>query len=99
MRQNREGAQHPVQPYLMGLMPDKQIVKIFLVADAELIELKTAALLPALDLLFKSYTVFNVNYPLGWKCFWELVEHGIFQIDRPKLTNSAHELLSKLKKS
>jgi len=75
------------------MVPDKQVVKLFVVADSEIVELHTVSILQALDLLFKTYSVFNVQYPLGWKTFWELIEHGVFKINPEKLTNTARELL------
>lgn len=89
----RDDASRSVQPYLMGLMPGKAVTKLFLVADGQLIELATPSVLQGLDILFKSFSVFNARYPLGWKVFWEMVENGLFKLDAVKLTNSANELL------
>lgn len=91
----RKDAAQPIQPYILALVPDKHVVKMFVVADSEICELQTVSILQALDLLFKTFIVFNVHYPLGWKHFWELVEHGVFKISPQKLTNTAREVLIK----
>ncbi|KAK3920770.1 Histone-lysine N-methyltransferase PRDM9 [Frankliniella fusca] len=91
--QKRKDAKSPVQPYLIAFTPAKRITRLYLVADSEMLELPQPSLITGLDLLFKAFFVFNVQYPLGWKVFWEMIEYGLCQINPQKLTNSAKELL------
>lgn len=97
MDTRRKDANAPVQPYLLALVPDKDITKLFLVADSQVLQMPCGSILQGLAMLFKSYTVFNVMYPLGWLPFWEMVENGLFQMQPAKLTNSAVEFLKQHK--
>lgn len=91
------GKRKPVQPYLLGLAPQKSLTRIYVVVDSKFIDLGKVSLLKGLDILFKVFHVFNAKYPLAWKPFWEFVEHGIYGIEKQRLTNSGVELLQKVK--
>ncbi|KAK3916866.1 Histone-lysine N-methyltransferase PRDM9 [Frankliniella fusca] len=95
--QRRKDANSPVQPYIIALKPAQRITKLFIVADSEMIKLKSQSVVAALDVLFKSYFVFNVQYPLGWTGFWEMVERGLCDINTNKLSSSKKELLAMYK--
>ena len=69
---------------------------MYLVADSRVVELGARPLIIGLDMLFKMYHVFNAEYPLGWSPFWEMIEHGVYQIDTPLLANTALEVLQQL---
>jgi len=94
-KERRGNASGPVQPYLMAMLPDKSVTKQFIVADSKFIELSSSSLIFGLDMLFKSYHIFNVEYSLGWKSFWEVVERGVVGVDQHKLSNSGKEFLSR----
>lgn len=92
-RERRENSKGPVQPYLLAMLPGNAINKIFIVADSKFIELSSNSLVFGFDMLFKAYHIFNVQYPLGWKVFWEVVEHGVVGLDQHRLSNSGKEFL------
>ncbi|XP_034248688.1 uncharacterized protein LOC117649758 [Thrips palmi] len=94
-RERRENASGPVQPYLLAMVPDNEVSKQFLVADSKFIELGSNSLMFGLDVLFKAYHVFNAEYPLGWKSFWEVVEHGVLGIEKHKLSNAGKEFFTR----
>lgn len=77
----------------MALVPQNRVTQLYLVVDSKIIHMGTPSILQGLNLLFKSYHTFNVEYPLGWKPFWELIERGVFNINKENLSNAAFEIL------
>lgn len=70
----RTKANKHVQPYLIGVKSavSKKLQKHFLVLDEELMECQGAGGVPggtirAIDYLLKSYFVYHVSYPYGWR--------------------------------
>lgn len=82
----REGAKKPVQPYLLLVNSPvtQRILRTFLVLDDFTVQLSTSTFLKSFDWLFKSYFVFNVKYPYGWRntfhflqiCFYKIKENA-----------------------
>ena len=62
-------ANGPIQPYLVLVKSPvrNSIVKCFLILDQKPVQLSTTSILKSLEFLLKSYFIFNVNYPLGWR--------------------------------
>ncbi len=85
-----------MQPYLLAYVPDRTIKKMFIVCDSDMIEIEGSSFLKGLDLLFKSYFVFNVEYPLGWTFVFKFLEHGFFKINQDAMFISGKELLKRL---
>ncbi|KAK3916413.1 Sterile alpha motif domain-containing protein 9 [Frankliniella fusca] len=86
----------PVQPYLLAYVPHRAIKKMFVVCDSDMIEIQGCSFLRGLDLLFKSYFVFNVEYPLGWTFVFQFLERGICKINEDALSVTGKELLKRL---
>ncbi|KAJ1531356.1 hypothetical protein ONE63_000040 [Megalurothrips usitatus] len=92
-----------IQPYLIlirGQVEATRILKSFLILDGKPIELQTVNVLKSFDWLFKSYYVFNVCFPLGWRttlhfiqtCMYKFFETG----RKDTVTSSEFELLQSL---
>ncbi|XP_034255509.1 uncharacterized protein LOC117653748 isoform X2 [Thrips palmi] len=96
IEERRRTSQGPVQPYLICLIPDRSISKMFAVVDNKTVEIKTSSFVKGLDIIFKIYHVFNVNYPAGWSRFLCFLEWGFYKIDPQKLTNSMKDLITKI---
>ncbi|KAK3932995.1 Phosphoglycerate kinase [Frankliniella fusca] len=92
----REASQEPVQPYLICLVPDASISKMFAVVDNKTVEINSSSFVKGLDILFKIYHVFNVNYPTGWSRFLSFLEWGFYKIDHRKLTNTMKDLITRI---
>lgn len=75
----------PVQPYfiLVKSVMDKKIVKGFLVLDGKEMEVtlsRSHPTLQALNILLKSYCVFNVLHPFGWRNTLHFVQHYFLNV-------------------
>lgn len=92
-----------MQPYLILVkaLIGKKIVRTFLVLDRQTVQLTNSSL-NALDALFKSYFVFNVQFPTGWgnsfhflaTCFYNVFEKNRKRPDC--IAPNEHELFVKL---
>lgn len=62
-------ADGPIQPYLVMVKSPVRnaIVKCFLILDQKPVQLSTTSVVKSVEFLLKSYFIFNVNYPLGWR--------------------------------
>ncbi|KAK3916970.1 Hexosaminidase D [Frankliniella fusca] len=64
----REAWKHPIQPYIMAMTNNDKVVSEYLViGDGHSIQLQEQPTLKSIDLLLKTYYVFNVPYYLAWK--------------------------------
>ncbi|KAK3911533.1 CCR4-NOT transcription complex subunit 9 [Frankliniella fusca] len=77
-----DGKGKPIQPYLLGLRGQitTEILKYFLVLDGNLLELGRIPFLRCIDWLFKTYVVFNVNYPSTWAQFFRFLQTCFYKI-------------------
>lgn len=103
-----EATKGSIQPYLILVKSplNNKISRIFLVLDQKAMQIASGSIIKAFDMLFKSYFIFNVKYPLGWRstfhclatCFANVFEQG--PKSRPDIiTPSEQELLKKISQS
>lgn len=74
-----------VQPYIITVGLDDTIKEIYVCVDDTLY--KVDNILIALDICFKAFHVFNVNYPLASEHIWLLIQRGIYNFDTKWDTN------------
>ncbi|KAK3924484.1 Zinc finger protein 282 [Frankliniella fusca] len=91
----KEAKGKPVQPYLLAYVPEETITNLWIVCDSATIEIGST-FLKGLDLLFKAYFIFNVEYPHAWTYVFQFIENGIFKLDEEALFNNGRELLRRL---
>lgn len=93
----RDEATYPVQPYVMAVGSPNSISKMFIVVgDTRLFELpRNASVTNALDLLFKTFFVANLFYPLGWKNVLRFLQVHIYAIplENPRESTFDEQLL------
>lgn len=72
----------PVQPFLLGLGDIKtfKITQFFIYLDGKLIIFDNFQ--RAFDICFKSFHLFNVEYPLASNPFWTFVEQYLYNISK-----------------
>ncbi|KTG02879.1 hypothetical protein cypCar_00048511 [Cyprinus carpio] len=85
---NHEASQNP-QVLVLGDKEDSS--QVFIIFNGEAMEQET--LLQAVDLCFKLFFVYDINYPKPSAPIWEFLEHTVFNI--PGGVPSAHCLLLK----
>ncbi|KAK3929434.1 Zinc finger protein 423 [Frankliniella fusca] len=80
--ERRNQARKAVQPYILavrGLLTD-DILKYFLVLDGEVLEFGRIPFTRCIDWLFKSYVVFNVEYPKSWALFFRFLQTCMYKV-------------------
>lgn len=85
----RTNANGSVQPYLILIRSDLdgKIVRYFLALESKALELSCVnlssshATLQALDILMKTYVVFNVHHPYGWRNTLHFVQHYFLGVE------------------
>lgn len=68
----------PVQPFLLLIGNNEDIETTFVVIDT--VRYQMPSVLRGLDLLFKIFHVFQVNYPKPSEHIWTLIQKCIFHI-------------------
>lgn len=71
----------PIQPFLIivGFIEDVQ--DVYVCIDNKLYTVQ--GLLHGLDICFKTFHVFNLEYPLASEHLWILIQKGIYNINLP----------------
>lgn len=85
----RNKAKGTVQPYLILIKSDldEEIVRYFLVLECKAVELSCVnlssahATLQAFDILMKTFIVFNVHHPYGWRNTLYFVQHYFLGVE------------------
>lgn len=78
----------PIQPFILGLGDPKtlRVEKFFVYLDSVMIEFNEFC--RALDICFKSFHIFNVEYPLASSNFWCFIEHYLYNIEKTNFRKS-----------
>ncbi|XP_026124521.1 uncharacterized protein LOC113106635 [Carassius auratus] len=66
-------------PFVMVMGNGQQISQAFVIINGQALEQST--LLAAVDLCFKAFYVFDMNYPKQCASTWEFMQHVVFQIE------------------
>ncbi|KTF80519.1 hypothetical protein cypCar_00036501 [Cyprinus carpio] len=66
-------------PFVMAMGNGQQISQAFVIINGQALEQST--LLAAVDLCFKAFYVFDMNYPKQCASTWEFMQHVVFQIE------------------
>lgn len=69
---------------------------MFAVADNKTVKIESNEFVKGLDVLFKMYHVFDVNYPKGWSRFFDFLEWGFYKLNPNKLTNTMKDLITRI---
>lgn len=96
IEETRAKSKGPVQPYLIALVPGTSITKMFAVADNKTVKIVSSSFVKGLDVLFKMYHIFNVDYPAGWSRFFCFLEWGFYKLDQYKLSNTMKDLIVRI---
>lgn len=82
------------QPYLLKLGTN-----IFLIADGCATIIKPSSLAVGLDVLLKSYFVFNVTYPKQVVVLLNFLQHALLGLTCDQLTAKSQKMISELQKA
>ncbi|KAK3928417.1 Protein SSXA1 [Frankliniella fusca] len=96
VQDKRNATNQPVQPYLLASYENNKILRMFVALDGQVLQIQSNSVLKGLDVLFKTYFVFNVNYPSAWLTMFEFIEKCIYKINVQAITNSMAELKKKI---
>lgn len=75
---NRAESTKP-HPFVMAMENGRHISQAFVILDGRSLEQST--LLAAVDLCFKAFNIFDMNYPKQCASTWEFLQHVIFQME------------------
>jgi hypothetical protein len=71
----------PIQPFLIIVGSIKDIQDVYVCVDNEVY--KVPELLQGLDICFKTFHVFNLQYPSASEHIWMLIQKGIYKVNLP----------------
>ncbi|XP_039313019.1 uncharacterized protein LOC120359495 [Solenopsis invicta] len=71
----------PIQPFLIIVGSIEDVQDVYVCVDNELY--KVQGLLQGLNICFKTFHVFNLQYPLASEHIWILIQKGIYKINLP----------------
>ncbi|XP_071580336.1 uncharacterized protein [Temnothorax nylanderi] len=71
----------PIQPFLIIVGSIEDVQDVYVCIDNELYKVKKV--LQGLDICFKTFHVFNLEYPLASEHLWILIQKGIYNINLP----------------
>ena len=101
-----DAAKAPIQPYLILVQAalTSKIVRHFLVLDSSPVQITVNSTVNAIDILFKSYFIFNVHFPLGWRNTFHFLQTAIYKFFEKRdprcrqdaMTPSETELMARL---
>lgn len=83
----------PIQPFLIIVGSIEDVQDVYVCVDNELYKVET--LLQGLDICFKTFHVFNLEYPLASEHIWILIQKGIYNINLSsdaRITSIEHAL-------
>lgn len=83
----------PIQPFLIIVGSIEDVQDVYVCIDNELY--KVQGLLQGLDICFKIFHVFNLEYPMASEHLWILIQKGIYNINLPcdaRITSIEHVL-------
>ncbi|KYN22124.1 hypothetical protein ALC57_05488 [Trachymyrmex cornetzi] len=68
-----------VQPYIITVGPNDTVKEIYVCIDETLYTVNSV--IKALDICFKAFHVFQLNYPVASEHLWILIQKGIYNFD------------------
>lgn len=95
-----KGKGEPIQPFILALGEPKtlNISKCWLFLDGHLMPFSNFC--RAIDICFKSYHLFNVEYPLPSRTFWIFIEQYFYNIAKNyKTVSKVSVLLDEISKN
>lgn len=87
----------PIKPFILGLGLPKslKVLTFYVYLDGQLIQFNSFC--RALDICFKSYHLFNVEYPLPSQQFWTFIEEYLYDIkNKSNKSSKVSVLISEL---
>lgn len=85
-----------IQPFILCIGEDiSKIVDIYVYFDD--IKYSVNSFLRAVDIVFKTFYVFNLSFPIESSMFWNFIESNFFEIKSNNSFSKVHVLMETLK--